>query len=294
MKWAQITVKTSQDASEAVANQLFEMQALGVEIKDETDTLSSLIAYFPLDDNINNRVNRLRNFLSKLQSWGIQPHPGKIGLTSIESEAWTEAWKTNFIPQRIGEKIHIVPTWYEESVNESDIVIRIDPGMAFGTGYHPTTRLSLKLLEKTVRVDQQVIDIGTGSGILAIAAIKLGAKHVDAIELDPTAIPVAETNFANNGVSKEITLQEGDGLKTVEGKYDVIVANILTKAILPIIPYCGALLLPEGRIVFSGILESELIDVQEVLGENGLECVSVTREAEDEIVWVALLARLLS
>lgn len=293
MKWIRITIKTSHEASEAVANQFFEMQSFGVEIVEDTKNNSLVIAYFTLDDKINSKVNTLRTFLSKLPAWGIQPNPAKIELKRIESEEWTETWKANFTHQKVGENIHIVPTWYEQPINESDIVIRLDPGMAFGTGYHPTTQLSLQLLEKSIRPNHIVADVGTGSGILAIAAIKLGAKHIDAIELDPTAIPVARTNFVNNSVTKQVTLHEVDGLQTVQRKYDIIIANILTKAIIPLIPYCRDRLLPDGRVVLSGILKSEQSDVQETLKENGLECVSVTQQAEDELIWVGMLARLL-
>ncbi len=293
MKWVKITIITSHEASEAVANQLFEMQALGVEITEDNKNDTLLTAYFPLDDKINSKVNTLRTFLSKLPAWGIQPNPAKIELKRIESEKWTEAWKANFTHQKVGEKIHIVPTWYEQHVNESDIVIRLDPGMAFGTGYHPTTQLSLQMLEKSIRPNHIVADVGTGSGILAIAAIKLGAKHVDAIEIDPTAIPVARTNFVNNSVAKQVTLHDADGLRTFQRKYDLIIANILTKAIIPLIPYCRDRLYPDGRIILSGILKSEQSDVQETLKENGFECVSVTQQAEDELIWLGMLARLL-
>ena len=216
MYWARITVTTSDDASEAVANYLFEMDAFGVELKDAANSTTSLVAYYPLDDRVNTRVKKLKDFLSKLPTWGIQAHPAKIDLKRIESEEWTEAWKSSFPPQRIGKRLLIAPTWHDISPDETDILIRLDPGMAFGTGYHPTTRLSLKMLEQTIKPDQHVADIGTGSGILAIAAIMLGAKHVDAIELDPTAIPVAETNFAINGVTEQISLSQGDGIKVVQ------------------------------------------------------------------------------
>ncbi len=293
MKWIKITIKISHEASETVANQLFEMQSLGVEISEDNKNNTLLTAYFPLDDKTNSRVNELKTFLSKLPAWGIQPNPAEIELKRIKSEKWTEAWKANFTPQKVGEKIHIVPTWYKQPINESDIVIKIDPGMAFGTGYHPTTRLTLQMLEKSIKPNQIVADVGTGSGILAIAAIKLGAKHSDAIELDPKAIPIAITNFANNSVSKKITLHETDGLRTVERKYDLIVTNILTKAIIPLIPYCRDRLNPDGSLILSGILESEQTTVQETLKENRLECVSVTRQTEDELMWIAMLARLL-
>ncbi len=293
MNWARITVTTSNDASEAVANYLFEMETFGVELKDAADSTTSLTAYYPLDDRVNTRVKNLRDFLSKLPTWGIQPHPAKIDLKRVESEEWTDAWKSAFPPQRIGKRLLIAPTWHKIPPDEARILIRLDPGMAFGTGYHPTTRLSLEMLEQTIEPHQHVADIGTGSGILAIAAIKLGAKQIDAIELDPTAIPVAETNFAINGVAQQIRLHQGDGIKTADGKYHLIVGNILTKVILPIIPHCPSRLRPEGHIIFSGILDSELQEVQEVLAENGLQCIHVMREAEAEVMWVAVLARFL-
>lgn len=292
MNWARITVTTSQDAYEAVANYLFEMDTLGVELKDGADATTSLIAYFPLDDRVNTRVKKLKNFLATLPTWGIKAHPAKIDLKRVESEAWTEAWKSAFPPQRIGKRLLILPTWHDIPPDETDVLIRLDPGMAFGTGHHPTTRLSLEMLEQTIKPHQHIADIGTGSGILAIAAIKLGAKQVDAIELDPTAIPVAEANFTINGVTQQINLFQGDGIKTVDSKYHLIVGNILTKAILPIIPHCPSRLHPEGHIIFSGILESEMEQVQEVLAENGLQCIDVTREAEEEVMWIAIKAKL--
>ncbi|MCY4403291.1 MAG: 50S ribosomal protein L11 methyltransferase [Candidatus Poribacteria bacterium] len=291
MHWAQITVTTSFEASEAVSNFLIELDARGVEQKDTTDASTSLIAYYPLDDLINTRIEKLRNFLSKLPKWGIQAHSSKIDLQRIESEEWTEAWKSEILPQSVGKNLRILPTWHEISPDDTSIHIRIDPGMAFGTGYHPTTRLSLEMLEQTIRLNQQVADIGTGSGILAIAAVKLGAESVDAVELDESAIPVAEHNFKLNEVAENITLIQGDGIKSLNDKYDIIVGNILTKAILPMIPHCPARLNPNGHIIFSGILENELGVLQEELAENGLECDRITRQAEDEVLWIALRAK---
>ena len=294
MNWARITVTSSNEASEAIANFLFEMDAFGVELKDVSDSTTSLIAYYPLDDRVNIRVKKITAFISKLPTWGIEAHPFKVDLKRVESEEWTEAWKSKFPPQRIGKRLLILPTWHDIPSDKTDILIRLDPGMAFGTGYHPTTRLSLEMLEETIKPHQDIADIGTGSGILAIASVKLGAKHVDAIELDPTAIPIAKTNFAMNDVAQQISLYQGDGLKAVQKRYHIIVGNILTKAILPIIPHCPSRLHTDGHIIFSGILESELKIVQEVLEENGLKCVHVTREAEDEVAWVALRAQLAS
>ena len=294
MDWARITVTTSYDASEAVANCLFEMNATGVEFKESDTANVQLIAYYPLDDRVGARMQKLRDFLAELPAWEIQPDPATIDLKHVKSEKWAEAWKAAFPPQRVGKRIFIVPSWHDSPHNETDILIQLDPGMAFGTGYHPTTRLSLELLEHTVEPSHHIADIGTGSGILTIAAVKLGAKKVDAIDIDPTAIPVAAANFQTNTVTSQVCLSQGNGLKEVDNKYHLIIGNILTKAILPIIPDCAPRLHPEGIVIFSGILETELAQVQSVLEVNQFECLQVISEAEDNITWVGIKARLRS
>ena len=288
--WARITVTTSQEASEAVANCLFELNATGVELKDNDASTVNLIAYYPLDDRVGARMQRLRDFLAELPTWGIQSHPTTIDLKPVKSENWEEAWKAAFLPQRVGKRILITPTWSNTSQNETDVLIQLDPGMAFGTGHHPTTRLSLELLEHSIEPHYHVADIGTGSGILSIAAVKLGAQQVDAIELDPTAISVAAANFEINGIASRVGLSQGDGLKSVEGKYHLIIGNILTKVILPIIPDCAPRLHHAGMVIFSGILDTELAQVESVLEANQFRCLQVVRETEDNITWVGIKA----
>ena len=290
MNWARITVTTSQEASEAVANCLFELDATGVEFKDNDAPTVNLIAYYPLDDRVGARMQRLRDFLAELPTWGIQTHPATIDLKPVKSENWEEAWKAAFPPLRIGKRILIIPTWSNVSDEEIDVSVQLDPGMAFGTGHHPTTRLSLELLEDSIEPHYHVADIGSGSGILTIAAIKLGAQRVNAIELDPTAIPVAAANFEINGIASRVSLTQGDGLKGVEGKYHLIIGNILTTVILPIIPHCAQRLHEAGIVIFSGILETELAQVESVLEANQFQCVQVVRETEDNITWVGIKA----
>ncbi len=294
MDWARITVTTSQEASEAVAHFLFELSATGVELKDNEASTVNLIAHYPLDDRVSARMQKLRDFLTELPTWGIQPHPATIDLKQVKSEKWEEAWKSAFPPQRVGRRIVIAPTWSDVPHNKTEILIQLDPGMAFGTGYHPTTRLTLELLERTVESHHRVADIGTGSGILTIAAIKLGAKHVDAIEIDSTAIPVAAANFQANDVALQVCLCQGDGLKGTENRYHLIIGNILTKAILPMIPFCAQRLYPEGIVIFSGILEAEFAQVQSVLEANQFQCIEVVSEAEDKVTWVGIKAVLRS
>ena len=288
MDWARITVTTAQEASEAVANLLFELNATGVELKDNEASTVNLIAHYPLDDRVGARMQKLRDFLTELPTWGIQPHPATIDLKHVKSEKWEEAWKSAFPPQRVGSRIVIAPTWIDVPHNETEILIQLNPGMAFGTGYHPTTRLSLELLERTVEPHHQVADIGTGSGILTIAAIKLGAKHVDAIEIDPTAIPIAAANFQANGVAPKVHLSQGDGLRGIENRYHLIIGNILTKTIIPMIPFCVQRIYPEGIIIFSGILETEFAQVKSVLEANQFQCLEVVSEAEDKVTWVGI------
>jgi ribosomal protein L11 methyltransferase len=290
VNWARITVTTSQEASEAIANLLFELDATGVEFKDNEASTIDLIAHYPLDDRVGARLQKLQDFLTALPTWGIQPHPATIDLEHIKSEKWEEAWKSAFPPRRIGRQILIAPTWSDVSHNEAEILIQLDPGMAFGTGYHPTTRLTLELLERTVESHHQVADIGTGSGILTIAAVKLGAKHVDAIEIDPTATPVAAANFQANGVTSQVCLSQGDGLKGIENRYHLIIGNILTKVILPMIPLCAQRLSSDGIVIFSGILETELSQIQSVLEANQFQCIEVESESEDNITWVGIKA----
>jgi ribosomal protein L11 methyltransferase len=290
MNWARITVTTSPEASEAVANCLFELDATGVEFKENDASTVDLIAYYPLDDRVGARMQRLRDFLAELPTWGIQSHPATIDLKPVKSEDWEEAWKAAFPPKRVGKKILITPTWSDAPHNKTDVVIRLDPGMAFGTGYHPTTRLSLELLEDSIEPHHHVADIGSGSGILTIAAVKLGAQQVDAIELDPTAIPVAATNFEINGIESQVRLSQGDGLESVEGKYHLIIGNILTKVILPIIPYCAPRLHHAGTVIFSGILDTELAQVESALEVHQFRCIEVVRETEDNITWVGIKA----
>lgn len=302
MKWAQVTITTSQEASDAVANYLFERDATGIEIKDTVFSNSpsvTLISYFPTDDLIGEQVQDLRDFLASLTQVGIDTHPAKVTLRSIEEDNWSEQWRSAFPPQKIGDRLVIAPTWDDIVPEPSEILIRLDPGMAFGTGQHATTQLALELLETTIKDSDVVADIGTGSGILGIAAAKLGAKRVDAVDLDVTTIPIAQNNIQLNEVESVIRLYQGDGLNVLEKqKYPLIVANILTKVILPMIPHCLESLEPAGRLILSGILAQEASQVEAQLNENGFRLLEVRQLKESHEAaqtgenWVGILAQM--
>ena len=302
MKWAQVTITTSQEASDAVANYLFERDATGIEIRDTLSSSSpsvTLISYFPTDDLIGEQVQDLRDFLARLTQVGIDTHPAKVTLRSIEEDNWSEQWRSAFPPQKIGKRLVIAPTWADIVPEPSEILIRLDPGMAFGTGQHATTQLALELLETAIKDSDVVADIGTGSGILAIAAAKLGTKRVDAVDLDATTIPIAQSNIQLNEVESVIRLYQGDGLNVLEKrKYPLIVANILTKVILPMIPRCPKFLEPAGRLILSGILAQEASQVEVQLGENGFRVLEIRQLKESHEAaqtgenWVGMLAQM--
>ena len=302
MKWAQVTITTSQEASDAVANHLFESDATGIEIRDNPASNSpsvTLISYFPTDDLIGERVHNLREFLDSLIQAGIDTQPAKVTLESIEEDNWSEQWRSAFPPQKIGKRLVIAPTWDDIVPEPSEVLIRLDPGMAFGTGQHPTTQLALELLEAALKERDVVADIGAGSGILAIAAAKLGAKRVDAVDLDVTTIPIAQSNIQLNEVESVIRLHQGDGLNALERqKYPLIVANILTKVLLPMIPICPKFLEPAGRLILSGILVQEASQIEAQLEANGFRVLEARQLKEGhELIqsgenWVGILAQI--
>ena len=302
MKWAQVTITTSQEASDAVTNYLFERNATGIEIRDipsSNPPSVTLISYFPTDDLIGEQVQNLRDFLASLIQMGIDTHPAKVTLRSIEEDNWSEQWRSAFPPQKIGERLVIAPTWDDIAPEPSEVLIRLDPGMAFGTGQHATTQLALELLEATITDSDVVIDIGTGSGILAIAAAKLGAKRVDAVDLDATTIPIAQSNIQLNEVASIIRLHHGDGLKVLEWqRYPLIVANILTKVLLPMIPECPKYLEPGGRLILSGILIQEGSQVETQLQAYGFRVLETRQLKENQELiqggenWVGILAQM--
>ena len=290
MRWAQLAVTTSLEASDAVANYLFELNANGIELKDDPSSSHStvkLISYFRMDDFVSEHVQAVQTFLTQLPEFGMNPHPAEICLTEVEEEDWSEKWRSGFPPRRVGKRLVIAPTWHEVTSQASEILIRLDPGMAFGTGHHPTTQISMELLEKVIRKGDTVADIGTGSGILSIAAAKLGAKQVDAVELDGTVMPIATENIQSNGVAPIVRLKQGDGLKALCGTYHLIISNIVTEAILRMIPQYTQFLKREGRVILSGIMVKEANQVENELQAYDFHCIEI-RELDD---WAGIFAK---
>lgn len=289
MRWAQLTVVTSQEAVDAVANCLFELNANGIEVKEVSTSPQSavkLISYFRTDDVDGDRFQAIQKFLAQLPEFGMNPHPAEVWLSEVEEEDWSANWRSGFHPRRIGKRLVIAPTWHELTPNELEILIRLDPGMAFGTGHHPTTQVSMELLEKVIRKGDIAADIGTGTGILSIAAAKLGAKRVDATDIDETVMPIASENVLRNGVEPIVRLKQGDGLNALRGTYHLIISNTLSEVILPMIPHCPQYLKSEGKVVLSGIMGKEAGEIEILLRANGFQCI----EIQEQDSWVGIAA----
>ncbi len=214
---------------------------------------------------------------------------------TLEPEDWAESWKAYFEPQRIGRHTAIVPTWREYSPQPDEVVVRIDPGMAFGTGLHATTRLCLVALERLALPGMRVLDVGTGSGILAVAAALQGARTVDALDIDTVSVRVAQDNIALNGVDDRVRVARGTlrGSETsVEvpvhpaSDYDLVLANILAEVIIALAPALAEALASDGALVASGIIGEKGDAVAEALSAAGL----VVSERLEENDWLALIA----
>ena len=211
----------------------------------------------------------------------------EISAEGVSEDDWAENWKKYYKPISLG-RVTVVPAWEEYTAKEGEIIVRMDPGMAFGTGTHETTRLVMRILQDVVKGGERVLDVDTGSGILSICASKLGAKDIYAYDIDPVAVRVAKENALADGC-ENITVGVSDLLKDVDrtAPYGVCVANIVADIILRMLPDIGALLLPGAPLILSGIIAPRKQDVIEAAAAQGF---LVERE-ESENDWVALLVR---
>jgi ribosomal protein L11 methyltransferase len=248
-------------------------------------------AYLPIDENIEDTQQRLKESLWYLGRIRRLPEPQFELLVEAN---WIEAWKEHYRPVAVGQRLQIVPAWLEPS-NPQRLAVRIEPGMAFGTGTHPTTQMCLEAIEEFFQegVDDAphtVIDIGCGSGILSIAALKLGAQHVLGVDVDPEALESARQNAALNAVSTHLELGQGSVAEVRKGAFSIqhaplVLANLLAPIIVRLLGEgLKDLLSPGGRLVLSGILEEQAGDIERTLQENGLR-LTARRQIED---WITL------
>ena len=209
-----------------------------------------------------------------------------ISTTGDDSE-WLYKWQENFKPTKVGERIVVKPSWEDYSAKEGELVIEMDPGMAFGSGLHETTTLCIKALEARSHQYPWVLDVGTGTGILAIAAMLLGAERCLGIDIDADAVRIAKENVERNGLTDEIELREGDLMAGVDFEADIIVANLMADLVIRLAPAAAEHLSPGGIFISSGILDMKEDIVAEAVREADFEIIEVLHDGE----WCAIVAK---
>ena len=296
------------DAVEALSNMLAEMGTGGVMIEDPqaisdyansglwdahefTEELMSrkdviIKSYLPEDENMLNKVEQIIIELNEIETRLDMP-PTRVTYKPVQEEDWANAWKVYFKPERIGKITVIKPTWETYEQQEGDLIIEIDPGMAFGTGNHATTALCLQMLEEYVKQGMDIIDVGTGSGILAIQAGLLGANTVQAMDYDTVAVSAAKENIALNNLQDKVSICQSDLLAEAKGQADIIVANIIADIIIRLTPSTIEHLKGDKVFISSGIIDTRKDDVLQALQGNGFSII----EVREDKGWVAIAAR---
>jgi ribosomal protein L11 methyltransferase len=280
VKWLEIIITTASPAAEAVGDLLFQSRVSGVEELPAGERTVRLRAFLPLGPTTAVTLDTLRARLASLPGFGLDAGPGTVLTAEVDDEGWAEAWKTAFRAFAIGRRLWITPTWDETPPPPGAVVVELDPGMAFGSGLHPSTQMCLEVLEQRLRPRAVVFDIGTGSGILAIAAAKLGASQVRAIDSDPVAVAVARENVSHNAVAAIVGVQESDLLTGVEGAADVVVANLTADLHLTFLPTVSPCLSPGGIVAASGITEHRAAEVAAVADAAGLSTLDTLSSGE--------------
>lgn len=320
MKWNKITIDTTTQAEDMLSYELQEIGLSGVEVEDHVplseedrkimyvDLLPDEIApddgtarvscYADEKEDLNEILDKIREVLKEMSSY-MEIGSGKITLGETEEEDWINNWKVFFKPFRLDDNIIIKPTWETvEDVKAEDIVVEIDPGTAFGSGSHETTKLCISQLKKYVNQDAEILDVGTGSGILSIIGLKLGAKHALATDIDPNAIRATKENFEVNHIHEDQAevhqvniLDKKEAALFYEqnnGKqYDIIVANILADVIIPLSALVLPLIKEDGVFITSGIINTMEEPVKAAMMENGLEIVEINHMKD----WVSITAK---
>lgn len=286
MNWLKVEVTVSPEASEALSEAMLLISPSGVQVS-EVDALTILTIYAPDTQSVEDIKSTIRITLDKIVAQGLKIEPALISVTPVTDEDWVETYRKFFKPIKVG-RLLILPSWEDVEIKPGDIAIRLDPGLAFGTGNHPTTEGCLTFLEKYVYHGDIVFDLGTGSGILAIAAAKLGAARVAAIDNDKEAIEVAQENAALNGVSERIAFKVSDFIDLKPLEVDILVANLTAPVIIELLPYIKHKLIGLRLFIASGIMDWQKDRVLEALEDNGFKFEEVLEEGE----WVTIVSSL--
>lgn len=302
MEWTDITITVPQkyaDTAEAIATMVanggiyiedysdLEQQAWEIahvdlieqDLLDQPRDIVKVHMYLAPDENL---AEVLPLFRERLEASCIEY---TLSTAGVEQEDWQNAWKKYYHAMDIGKRLAIVPGWEEYQTDRT--VITMDPGMAFGTGTHETTSLCLEVLDERVKGGERMLDIGTGSGILAIAALKLGAAEAEGVDIDPMCVRTAGENAERNGVQDRLKVLVGDLSDKASGVYNIITANIVAAAILSLVPHVPALMAPDAVFIASGIIDTRKDEVLEGLRSAGLDPI----EVHEKRGWVCIVCR---
>ena len=316
MKWNKYTLKTRTEAEDLISSMMQDAGIEGIEIEDkvplsqrdkeqmfvdilpdapEDDGVAYISFYLEPEDDQAQMLERVREGLDEIRSWGVDVGEGTIAASETEDKDWINNWK-EFFHQFYVDDILIKPSWEEVQPEDRDkLLIQIDPGTAFGTGMHETTQLCIRQLRKYLTPETVLLDVGTGSGILSIISLKLGAKHAVGTDLDPCAREAVKENMEVNGIdpaSFEMLIGNIISEKEVQdrvgyGCYDIVVANILAEVLVPLTPVILSQLKPGGIYITSGIIDDKEDLVVKTVKDCGLTVLEVTHQGE----WVSVTAR---
>lgn len=309
MSWNEIIIHTTKEAEEAVTHILNELGANGVVIEDPKDLLKEkheqfgelyaldvtkypqegirLKAYFIQNEHWDKKREKIEKQIMNLKEHGIDIGAYSVVVNTVQEEDWANEWKKYFKPVKVSQQLVIVPSWetYDKAADEK--IIKMDPGMAFGTGTHPTTLLSLQALESVLKQDDVVLDVGSGSGVLSIASVLLGSSHVYSYDLDEVAVSSTIVNRDMNDFQSNITVQQNDLLKNVKQKANVIVSNILADILLYVVDDAWNNLEENGYFITSGIINEKANLVQDKMEACGFEI----KEKNKSENWISFIAQ---
>jgi len=252
-------------------------------------TYYAVAGYFSKDNALDEHCQLLEDELLRLKQ--IHNISSIISYREIDEEDWAESWKAYFWPEKISENIVVRPTWREYTPQNDELIIEIDPGMAFGTGTHPTTSLCVNMIEKYIQLEDAVLDVGTGSGILMVAAAKLGAGVIHGIDNDPIAVEIAEKNLILNNINPlKYNVIKGDLVSDVHQKYNMVASNILADVIIDLLENLKDVFHKNGVFICSGFTNESKDTIEEKIKEQGFEIV----EYEVKEDWVGVVGKLIA
>lgn len=310
MKWSEFAIQTTNEAVEPVSNILHEAGASGVVIEDPLELVKErenvfgeiyhlnpddypdegvvIKAYLPVNSFLGDTIDAIKESINNLLLFDIDLGKNVVSISEVNEEEWATAWKKYYNPVKISERFTIVPTWEDYTpVSSDELIIELDPGMAFGTGTHPTTVMCIQALERTVTPGDLVVDVGTGSGVLSIAAALLDARRIQSLDLDEVAVQSAKQNVELNNVQDKVSVSQGNLLDGVNEQADIVVANILAEVIMRFTDDVAKVVKPGGFFIASGIIQTKKQDVKEAIIASGFT-VEETILMED---WVAIIAK---